>query len=181
MKKYFSLYFLILFLPLASNGQSDADYIGLGKMFLEGDVLYGVFPTGLGAFDLSHKGAPEPLGFIAIEGLTDVVVRGSFVWISQYDELVCAKVDFENGSITRLNSVEGVFPNDSRPGMDKRLRAFDAKRFEEKLKDGSVFTRSDLGNPPSSGTQGSMSRLVLKGDFLYAVNEGGLGDVRRPD
>ncbi|MEO1383384.1 MAG: hypothetical protein AAFV78_09150 [Bacteroidota bacterium] len=96
MKLHPLSFLMALMLGLFQPGFSqNADSYDYGKMFLEGDRLFVVMPNeGLRYFDISDPKNPIEKGFIQINGMLDLVVKGQFIFANEYD-LSLIKVYFE--------------------------------------------------------------------------------------
>ncbi len=168
MKLHPLSFLLVLMLGLFQPGFSqNADSYDYGKMFLEGDRLFVVMPNeGLRYFDISDPKNPIEKGFIQINGMLDLVVKGQFIFANEYDRLIAFKVDFDEGEIisTKTESIPGVFPN-RRP---QEAFSFVPPRCLDSYESYQIMR--DLGSPPPPAVGSSTSVLTYRGDYLYAVN-----------
>ena len=136
-----------------------------GKIFMYGDNLYLVKPLeGVACFDLSDAKKPKQIGFIRLDGVIDIVVKGAYIFANQYDELVVIKVDFEREKVLKeLKRVKDVFPNRRKQSSSDLLSLNWYKSFEE------YRERVPVSGHKQS-ISGSMSCMALKGNHLYTVD-----------
>lgn len=181
--------FLFIFMNIVLFGQGDNSIASnSGKFALDEreGILYIVYPNlGIAAYNISNPSNPITLGFIGLEGVIDLAVRNSYIYANQYEDLVVIKVDnWQEETYEELAREDNVFPNRvGRIIVDGQIAIRDVEEIEvvNEQRFEATASREDLeeiiidfGSAPSSSTQGSMSCLALKGDYLYAINDSDL-------
>ena len=164
------IFFILALLTNISMAQPLAGKISIETSPTYGDNLYHVMPgVGVYVYDFTSATDIIPIGFINIPGVLDIAPRGPFMYCSAFDELLLLKVNFEDEEPELLKTVKDVFPSRAVKNPDLQVAYWTPEEAEK------------LAIAPSQLTQGSMSRLALKGDFLYAANNDDLITFKAED
>lgn len=83
-----------------------------GKIYIKDHLLFVNEPMeGIHIFDNSDPSAPRSIAFVEIPGNVDLAVKGSYMYVDNYTDLVV--LDISNVEAVReVHRVEGIFPNE---------------------------------------------------------------------
>jgi hypothetical protein len=162
-----------------------------GKLFIYGKYIFlNEIDKGVHIIDNSNPARPKPIRFLKIPGSLDMAVKGSTLYADMYSDLLSIDIsDPLKATVKKITP--SVFPerfysSGFAPEQGKIIvdwikkdttvevnRNYGRPMFE--CINCSFALASDMGGSKSSGgapgVAGSMARLSIVGEFLYAVNQ----------
>ena len=165
-----------------------------GKIFIYGKYIFlNEIDKGVHVIDNSNPAKPKPIRFLKIPGSLDMAVKGSTLYADMYSDLLT--IDISNPlnptvkKITASVFPERVYSSGFTPEQGKIIVDWTKKdtTVEVNRSNGGIVLdcifcnfalASEMSGPKSSGgapgVAGSMARLSIVGDYLYAVNQADL-------
>lgn len=174
-----------------------ADVKSPGKMFLLGRYIFlNEVNKGVHIFDNSNPSAPVNKAFISIPGNVDIAVKGNTLYADMFTDLLVLDISDPMNAVLK-DTVAQVFPEriyDANSGMvigpsqvvvdwiEKDTTVEVTNGFQWPCRGCFMLASSDAqsGNKTVSGVPGmagSMSRMVIVNDYLYAVNNSSLETI----
>lgn len=167
-----------------------------GKIFLYGNYIFlNEVDKGVHVIDNSNPAKPLNIGFIKIPGNLDIAVKGNTLYADMYTDLLA--IDITNPrEATFKNSVPKVFPDrqygfgfspdttqmivdwikkDTTVTLSNRSPYFPCIACNFLTMDAQSYSSGAAKSAP--GVAGSMARIVIVNDYLYAVNNSDLKTI----
>lgn len=170
-----------------------------GKIYIKDDILIiGEGTEGFHIYDNSNPSNPIAIKFLKIGGASDISIRDDYFYINQYQDLVTLKVNLQTCTFKETGREKEVFAfynYESKkspdgyyfyPSPGKEIVGFTKKEnFEKPNFDQTIGThrfedcpdfennRVDVlfSDSSNDGQGGSLARFILKGDYLYVVDQ----------
>ena len=165
-----------------------------GKFYLYGKYIFlNEIDKGVHVIDNSNPSKPKPVAFLKIPGNLDIAVRGSIMYADMYGDLLT--LDISNPTKASLKKLvpdvfpQRVFANGYQPEAGKVIVDWirkDTTVDVEKTNPNILwfgcatcnFALANASDNKTSGSvpgiAGSMARMSIVGDYLYAVNHSDL-------
>jgi hypothetical protein len=166
-----------------------------GKIYIRGNYVFvNELDKGVHIIDNSNPSAPKKVSFISIPGNVDIAVTGHYLFADMYSDLLT--IDIEDPlNVKLVDTVEYVFPirtygmmwngGESQVIVDWLVKDTTIVAGEETTTWNCMscdfiampdFASNTGGKTsgPVPGIAGSMSRVVVVNNYLYAVNESSL-------
>lgn len=162
-----------------------------GKIYIKDNLMIiGEGDLGFHFFDNSDPKNPIQKKFLKIEGTSDIAIRGDYVYLNQYKDLVTLKIDLNSYSFEETGREKEVFSNHIYYGKQspdfyyfyptegsiitgfKKKKNF-KKPEQPKFEHTNCYKEAVLANESSSnsdGQGGSLAKFTLKEDYLYTVD-----------
>jgi len=164
--------------------QTAKEMVKPGKLYVFGDILFVVdVHKGFHVINNSNPAAPVRQQFIQLDGCTDLVVKGDYIYANNANDLVTIRVN--SGTYTLVDRNQNEF-NLFETKIDSV--AADYQVIERWVTDeeyncesgGIVFGMQDdvavnssggeRGGSGASGTGGSTARMTVVNNYIYAVD-----------
>jgi hypothetical protein len=171
-----------------------------GKIyFYDKYMLINEVREGIHIIDNSNVQSPQNIGFINVAGNIDIAVKGNILYADSYMDLLSIDIsNIQQPKLVKRNQevFQGSFWRDPTRGWlvgynpQQVTKDFDCN--DPRLNNGSWFIQGDRvftscancnmassfpasatqskGAVPTTGTGGSMARITLMSDYLYAIN-----------
>ncbi len=155
-----------------------------GKLYVFGDLLFVVDRfTGIHVIDNRNPSAPQNIKFVRLDGCTDVVIKGDYLYANSANDLVT--IQMNQGVFTLVDRNENVFDLFETKTDSMAVDKIEVERWvtdESYDCEGSGFTFGvqddnvavlDAGagaESRGSGTGGSTARMTVVNDYIYAVD-----------
>lgn len=159
-----------------------------GKVYLYNQYIFlNEVDKGVHVIDNSNPAHPVNIAFIAIPGNRDIAVKGHYLYADFANDLLC--IDISNPTQSRLKKiVPAVFPErywsyGISPDPDKVIVSWEKRdttvMISRAAMEGSDWCRecvvldafsSASAGKSAPGIGGSMARMAIVGDYLYAVD-----------
>jgi len=168
------------------NGNQARNIDTVGKIYVKGSYVFVNEPNqGIHVIDNSNPGHPVQTAFLRIPGNLDIAIRGNILYADMYDALLAIDIS-DLHHVKATSRLPGIFA--SRIYGYANTTNPDWVVIGYKTRDTTIayqasFSRLPFGSPvlynsfPSassssgSGVAGSMAKMVLLGDHLYAIGE----------
>ncbi|MFT5722988.1 MAG: hypothetical protein ACI9JN_000093 [Bacteroidia bacterium] len=151
-----------------------------GKLYVFGDVLFVVDEyTGFHVIDNSNKSAPVRTQFIQLDGCTDLVVKGAYIYANSANDLVT--IQMQTGSFLLVDRNINVFNLFETKSDSVAANYIDQEKwvtseeynceggsFRFGIQDDDVLNVVEQGT--TSGTGGSTARMTVVNNYIYAVD-----------
>lgn len=178
------------------NSQPKQTIKSPGKLFIYGQYIFlNEVDKGVHIIDNSNPAKPKPVSFLKIPGNLDIAVKGSILYADFYNDLLAIDIsDPLKTSVKKI--VENVFPeriyaNGFSPEPGKIVVDWTYKDTVVEVRSGNngfprwgcincSFALADNSGNKSSGAPGvagSMAKMSIVGDYLYAVNRAELKTI----
>ena len=167
-----------------------------GKIYIKDKYLFvNEIDKGVHVYNNSDPSAPSYVCFINIPGNVDMAIKGDLLYVDSYIDLVVINVaDLLNPE--EIDRYPNAFPNiypeydynypiaplDPEKGIvvDWKIKEITVEKEDEHKYWGGTFyemdgissTMSSNGGRGNIGVAGSMARFAIKGNALYAINNG---------
>jgi hypothetical protein len=155
-----------------------------GKLYVFGDLLFVVDRyTGFHVIQNSDPKAPQPIKFVQLDGCTDIVIKGDYLYANNANDLVT--IQMNQSEYTLVDRNQNVF-NLFEVKTDSMAVNYDiTERWvtdEEYNCEGGGFrfgvqddvavqSANEAGaESGASGTGGSTARMTVVNDYIYAVD-----------
>jgi hypothetical protein len=169
-----------------------------GKIYIYGNYIFlNEVDEGIHIFDNSQPSSPKNIGFLPIPGNEDIAVRNNVLFADSYSDLVTFDIS-DPKAITPIKFAENAFPYRNiyyrydgtvRPGNPDLIRVtvgwirhdttVEYSRMPDIFLD--ALTSSAQPGKSTTGTGGSMARITLINDYLYAVSTSELSSFNISD
>ncbi|MGE5521070.1 MAG: LVIVD repeat-containing protein [Candidatus Dadabacteria bacterium] len=169
-----------------------------GKMYIKGNYIYLNEPgEGIHIIDNTTPSSPKNISFIKIPGNVDLAVKNNYLYADSYTDIVV--FDISDPSVAKANKFydnvmqgyTGIYWSNQRnpdsvmvfTGYNKRDTVVDCSSSMIRNNcincafsggPGIFFANSSSAAAPSTGVSGSMARLTITHDYLYAVSPSSL-------
>lgn len=168
-----------------------------GKMFLLGRYIFlNEVNEGVHIIDNSNPSAPVNKAFISIPGNVDIAVKGNTLYADMFTDLLVLDIS-DPMNVVLKDTVAQVFPErvyDANSGLvidpsqvvvdwiEKDTTVQVSNGFQWPCRGCFMIASSDAQNGNKTvggvpGMAGSMSRMVIVNDYLYAVNNSSLETI----
>jgi len=159
------------------NGNVTEPITAVGKIYVKDPYIF-ISDTGRGLHVIDNRNPSNPIqtAFLALPGNNDIAIKGNILYADMQDELLT--LDISNiHNVKLLNEQQGIFNYYGYENFAGKVIIGWKKVYREMpypLALGcaacptSLFTSSSSS---STGVAGSMSRMVLVGNNLYAIPE----------
>jgi len=171
-----------------------------GKIYIKDNYLYiNEVNKGIHVYDNTNSASPVYVCFINIPGNVDMAIKGDVLFVDSYIDLVSINIsDQQNPAV--IDRVSNAFPNiypeidwnypmaevDPARGVvvDWKIEQIttteiDYQIYQRRYYEYAAFSNVDVASNEASGdgngnigTAGSMARFAMKGNALYAINNG---------
>lgn len=166
-----------------------------GKIYIKDKYLFvNEINKGIHVYNNSDPSAPAYVCFINIPGNVDMAIKGDLLYVDSYIDLVVIDIA-DPSSPEEVDRYPNAFPNiypeydynypiallDPEKGIvvDWKIEEITIERVEDRyyggkgLMESSAFSGMDMsGGRGNIGIAGSMARFAIKGNALYAINNG---------
>jgi len=159
------------------NGNASEPITSVGKIYVKDPYIF-ISDTGRGIHVIDNHDPSHPVqaAFLAIPGNNDIAVKGNILYADMEDELLT--LDISNiHNVRLLNEQQNIFHYYGTEGSGKIIVGW-KKTYRTHpnplIMPGCAncqFLASNYSSSSSTGVAGSMSRMVLVGDYLYAIPE----------
>ncbi len=165
------------------NGDPDKPIVNAGKIYVKDNYIYiNEIDEGIHVIDNTDPAHPFQTAFIRIPGNRDIAVKYNILYADMYAELLSINIsDIHHVSI--VSSTKDVFTErglswyaGDTTGLVVGMKSRDTTVTEMVYPDAPVpnyetFALSAATARPSTGKAGSMARMVLFDDYIYAIGE----------
>lgn len=164
------------------NGDPNQPIEAAGKIYVDGNYIYvNEVDKGIHVIDNSDPSHPINAAFIRIPGNRDIAIKSNILYADMYSELLAIHID-DIRHVTVASNLTNVFPDRGMPYYNSEDTA--GKVIGVTTKDTTVtetidptmleYAYSSMNSSKSqsgNGKAGSMARMVLMKDDLYAIAE----------
>lgn len=161
----------------AINGNASEPITAVGKIYVKDPYIF-ISDTGRGVHVIDNHNPSHPVqtAFLAIPGNNDIAVKGNILYADMSDELLTLDIsDIHN--VKLLNEQQNIFHYYGYEGTEKVIIGW-KKTYRTHpnpiITPGCAncqFFEASSSSSSSTGVAGSMSRMVMVGNYLYAVPE----------
>jgi hypothetical protein len=160
------------------NGSVSEPITAVGKIYVKDPYIF-ISDTGRGIHVIDNRNPSRPIqtAFLAIPGNNDIAIKGNILYADMADELLT--LDISNIHHVRLlNEQQGIFSYYGYENVAGKVvvgwkRVY--RRYPPPMTAGcpncQFFSASSSSGSSGTGVAGSMSRMVLVGNSLYAIPE----------
>ncbi|MDO6433624.1 hypothetical protein Q4E93_23635 [Flavitalea sp. BT771] len=167
------------------NGNPTEGIDSAGKVYINGNYIFlSDVDKGIHVFDNTNPSHPVQVAFLSIPGNQDIVVRGNTLYADMYDALLAVDIsDLSHVKVTRQLEhlfVMRAYVNGYGMPRDSVITGWTKKYSDTPPRNGSCYWCTLPGvdlvpmafaSSKSSGLAGSMAKIVLLKDHLYALAE----------
>jgi hypothetical protein len=161
------------------NGSPKEPITAVGKIYVKDPYIF-ISDTGRGLHVIDNHDPSHPVqtAFLALPGNNDIAIKGNILYADMQDELLT--LDISNiRNVKLLNEQQGVFNYYGYENMDGKIIVGWKKTYRTHPPTPIAFTGcascqtfyAASSTNSSTGVAGSMSRMVLVGNNLYAIPE----------
>ena len=110
-----------------------------GKIWVYNDHIYVIEQyKGIHVIDNADRRNPQNMGFIQLDGCTDVAVKDGLIYANNAIDLICIQPDIDHSNVRVLNRTRNVLPELAPP--DGSL----ISKFKRHRPEGSIIVRYEL-------------------------------------
>jgi hypothetical protein len=177
--------------------KSASEITELGKIYMKDQYLFvNEKYKGIHIFDNSNPASPVNLSFIDIPGNVDLAVKGTYLFVDSYVDLVVLSIRDINNPI-EVARIENIFPY-TIPEVDYSypiseinqengvITGWEVQQVTEDIDQGNgypyfyfdkttnMFTESGSATANTTqtiGVGGSLARFIIYGDYFYGLNQ----------
>jgi len=165
------------------NGNTAEGIDSAGKIYINGNYIFlSDVDKGIHVFDNRNPSHPVKVAFLSIPGNQDIVVKGNTLYADMYDALLAVDIsDLRHVKVTRQLEhlfIMRAYVNGYGMPKDSVITGWTKKYSETPRGNGPCDWCTGPGIVPlafasskSSGLAGSMAKIVLLKDHLYALAE----------
>jgi len=172
----------------AINGSATESFLHPGKIYIKDNLIFiNEIDKGIHIIDNSDPSHPQQISFLDIPGNEDIAVKGNILYADMYADLLAIDItDPQSVHVTGKVShffMEREFVNGFQPDSNQVIVDWIKKDTTVVIDQNPVVPPIDdcracmfmLSNasavPASNGQAGSMAKMVLLKDYLYAISE----------
>ena len=172
----------------AINGSATESFLHPGKIYIKDNLIFiNEIDKGIHVIDNSDPSHPQQISFLDIPGNEDIAVKGNILYADMYADLLAIDItDPQSVHVTGKVShffMEREFVNGFQPDSNQVIVDWIKKDTTVVIDQNPVvppiddcracmFMLSDASAvPASNGQAGSMAKMVLLKDYLYAISE----------
>jgi len=172
----------------AINGNATESFSHPGKIYIKDNLIFiNEIDKGIHIIDNSDPSHPQQISFLDIPGNEDIAVKGNILYADMYADLLAIDItDPQSVHVTGKVShffMEREFVNGFQPDSNQVIVDWIKKDTTVVIDQNPVVPPIDdcracmfmLSNasavPASNGQAGSMAKMVLLKDYLYAISE----------
>ncbi len=156
-----------------------------GKLYVYNHLLFVVEEyKGFHVIDNSFPSAPIRTQFIQLDGCTDLVTKGNYIYANNANDLVTIEIKGNGYELIDRNKDEfRLFPQSSQGvtiGYDVTEKWMTSEQYNCESNNFSLRSQNDVAvdaisgngsdNRSGSGTGGSTARMAVVGNYIYAVD-----------
>jgi hypothetical protein len=172
----------------AINGNSSQSVETAGKIYIKDKYIFlNEVDKGIHIIDNSNPSHPVQIAFLNIPGNQDIAVKGNILYADMYSDLLA--IDISNPKKVILSTlvaglfkdrmyINGAYPDSNQVVVDwiKKDTTVPVDNMYPPLPGCNrcvfdVATASAAGTGAKSGVAGSMAKMVMIDDYLYAISE----------
>jgi len=161
------------------NGNASEPITAVGKIYVKDPYIF-ISDTGRGIHVIDNHNPSHPIqtAFLAIPGNNDIAIKGNLLYADMEDELLT--LDISNiHNVKLLNEQEGIFNYYGYERSGKIIvgwkKTYRTHPPNPVMMPGCAncqfFATNSSSSSTGTGVAGSMSRMVLVGNNLYAIPE----------
>jgi len=172
----------------AINGSATESFLHPGKIYIKDNLIFiNEIDKGIHVIDNSDPSHPQQISFLDIPGNEDIAVKGNILYADMYADLLAIDItDPQSVHVTGKVShffMEREFVNGFKPDSNQVIVDWIKKDTTVVIDQNPVvppiddcracmFMLSDASSvPATNGQAGSMAKMVLLKDYLYAISE----------
>ena len=172
----------------AINGSATESFLHPGKIYIKDNLIFiNEIDKGIHVIDNSDPSHPQQISFLDIPGNEDIAVKGNILYADMYADLLAIDItDPQSVHVTgkvfhffmEREFVNGFQPDSNQVIVDWIKKdttvVIDQNPVVPPIDDcrACMFMLSDASAvPASNGQAGSMAKMVLLKDYLYAISE----------
>ena len=172
----------------AINGSATESFLHPGKIYIKDNLIFiNEIDKGIHVIDNSDPSHPQQISFLDIPGNEDIAVKGNILYADMYADLLAIDItDPQSVHVTGKVShffMEREFVNGFQPDSNQVIVDWIKKDTTVVIDQNPVvppiddcracmFMLSDASSvPATNGQAGSMAKMVLLKDYLYAISE----------
>jgi len=172
----------------AINGSATESFLHPGKIYIKDNLIFiNEIDKGIHVIDNSDPSHPQQISFLDIPGNEDIAVKGNILYADMYADLLAIDItDPQSVHVTGKVShffMEREFVNGFQPDSNQVIVDWIKKDTTVVIDQNPVvppiddcracmFMLSDASSvPATNGEAGSMAKMVLLKDYLYAISE----------
>ena len=172
----------------AINGSATESFLHPGKIYIKDNLIFiNEIDKGIHIIDNSDPSHPQQISFLDIPGNEDIAVKGNILYADMYADLLAIDItDPQSVHVTGKVShffMEREFVNGFQPDSNQVIVDWIKKDTTVVIDQNPVvppiddcracmFMLSDASSvPATNGQAGSMAKMVLLKDYLYAISE----------
>lgn len=168
------------------NGSPEQRIENSGKIYLKDKFIFlNEIDKGIHIIDNSDPSHPRQVAFLNIPGNQDIAVKGSYLYADMYSDLLTIDISNPKKAVVK-HDLTNVFPARQ---YANGLAIFEDKIAVDWIKKDTLVEIPSIGwgcaaceyttsasmpspsSPSSNGVAGSMAKMVLIGNYIYAITE----------
>lgn len=199
----YTTYYTAVYMPYAElrasfHAEAAQELRNPGKLVIFGDYVFlNEKDKGIHIIDNKNPRSPQPITFLHIPGNYDLAVKDGYLYADSFIDIIVIDIrdPFDSDSVSLVTRLENVIPYNPQRNIGELYYNNHAGKFyhineidhtqgvvvdwETEVKYSKQWVPHGAKfSPPASesgtGSAGSMTRFMIKNDYLYTVDESGL-------